>query len=529
MELNNLEQLFPDDNISILKRAIKYQEKFQLTYENLKCLNPDCKHLRKWQNVISGFYYTCGSQNCKEIMKTTIKNKKTEKIINTNLEKYGVTSTAKLESTKEKAKETCLKKYGVIAPGQLESTKEKAKETCLKKYGVTSISKLESTIKKRNLTYFNKTGYIHNSLHPNYKNNHNIKYINNYINWDKKDFWLNNFFIIDDIDITKKYFDKFKAMLYFQTTSSPLYKQLKKLEINYNKVKRFSLKEKIISSFLDNLGIKYITNTKEIINPLELDIYIPEYKIAIEFNGIYWHSYCPNIATNLKQQDLYYNKNRHLIKTKECQKQGIKLFHIFENEWDKKEDIWKSVLSNALGKSKKLGARKCSIQIVPKKDIRPFLEQNHLQGYGNSPIAYGLYHNNELVSIMTFVKVENKQEYELKRFCNKIGYNVQGAASRLLKVFRNNYSGIVKSYANRRWSDGNLYRQIGFKEIGISIPNHFYWKNNIYEFIPRQTFQKHKLEKLFSNFDSTKTAIDNVINNGYNIIWDSGNYIFKIP
>jgi hypothetical protein len=513
MEINSLLIKYPNINDSLLKKIIKYEDKFSFTIENLSCSNPNCKNIKKWHNSILGFAPTCGNDLCKKLNYINAAKKGKE----TYFQKTGYNKPSQNPEVKAKTKNTYFQKTGYLNPAQNPECKTKAKENNLKKYGVEYTSQIPETRQKAKNTNLKK----YNTSHQ--KNSH----ILNYDKWYDREFWIKTF-------INNEYFDNEACMSFFNCTKDTVNLKIIELEIFRKKVKGQSKAEKEIIEFIKTIypDIILIQNTKEIINPLELDIYIPEYKIAIEFNGIYWHSYCPNNAISEKQNNLNFCKNRHLIKTKECQKQGIKLFHIFENEWldSIKQNIWKSVISNALGKSKKLGARKCSIQIVPKKDIRPFLEQNHLQGYGNSPIAYGLYYNNELVSIMTFVKNENKNSvWKLNRFCNKIDYNVQGAASRLLKVFQKQYTGSIISYANRRWSNGNLYRQIGFKEIGISIPNYFYCDLNksINLLYSRQTFQKHKLENKLVRFDINKTELENCIDNNYSIIWDSGNIIFK--
>lgn len=71
--------------------------------------------------------------------------------------------------------------------------------------------------------------------------------------------------------------------------------------------------EIFLETFLKNNKIEYLRKNKTIIKPLELDFYIPSENIAIEFNGIYWHSE----ITGQK------NKNYHLNKTELCEKQGI--------------------------------------------------------------------------------------------------------------------------------------------------------------------------------------------------------------
>ena len=172
---------------------------------------------------------------------------------------------------------------------------------------------------------------------------------------------------------------------------------------------------------------------------------MPHKKLAIEFDGLYWHS-----------EETGKNKNYHLNKTELCEKQEIQLIHIFENEWLTKQDIVKSRLKNLLGIYDKIVySRKCEIKEVDSKISKKFQDEYHIQGSVNSKISLGLYYQNKLISLMTFGKCrfDKKHEWELLRFCNKLGYHIPGSASKLLKYFEKTYKPIsLVSYADRRWS-----------------------------------------------------------------------------
>ena len=265
-----------------------------------------------------------------------------------------------------------------------------------------------------------------------------------------------------------------------------------------------------------------ITNNEVLINDrslgFELDIYIPEKKLAIEFNGIFWHS-----------QDKK-GKNYHKNKTDGCNGKGIQLLHIFENEWadENKKEIWKSVIRNKLGiYEKKIGARKTKLGYVSKNESDIFLEENHLQGSCNSSYQLGLY-DDGLICLMTFGKSRYNKgaEWELLRFVSKKGYKVIGGASKLLKYFRNKYSGKIISYANKRWSNGDLYEKIGFDYIHDSSPNYFYYKNGSLILESRIKYQKHKLKNILDVYDEKLSESKNMENNGYNSIYDSGNKVY---
>jgi len=187
------------------------------------------------------------------------------------------------------------------------------------------------------------------------------------------------------------------------------------------------------------------------------------------------------------------------------------------------------MINHKLHNNISIGARKCIIKEVNTSEAKSFCELNHLQGYVNSKIKIGLYYNNELVSLMTFGKprMNKHYDYELLRMCNKKGYNIQGAFSKLLKYFEKTYKpDSLISYANRRWSTGNVYEKNGFTFSHNSPPNMFWFnKNKILK--NRFNFQKHKLKNI-KNFEYNEklTVDENMFNNGYRVIYDCGNKVY---
>lgn len=263
-------------------------------------------------------------------------------------------------------------------------------------------------------------------------------------------------------------------------------------------------------------------NYRSILNDnKELDIYLPSAKLAFEFDGLYWH--------NERNQP---SKSYHLSKTEECLSKGIQLVHIFEDEWIYKKDIVKSRILNLLGKSDRIYARKCEIRNVSPSTARLFLNNNHIQGFCSSAYRYGLYYNGELVSLMTF---GNKRKnlgsksinghYELLRFCNKLNTTVIGGASRLFKHFIKEVKPIeIVSYADRRWSNGNLYEKLGFTLTHKSQPSYFYVINDKRE--NRFKYRKDALVK--EGYDSNKTEHEIMLERGIYRIYDCGCLVYDI-
>ena len=283
--------------------------------------------------------------------------------------------------------------------------------------------------------------------------------------------------------------------------------------------------EQSIISFLKQYVDDVIENDRSLISPYELDVVLPKYNIAIEYCGLYWHS-------ELSGKD----KNYHLNKFISCEEKGYRLITIFEDELVNSKQIIFSKLKNILGIEdggvKRIFARKCYIKELDLKTTSSFCNSNHLQGYAGSNIRLGLFFDNELTSVMTFSKPSiakggknRKGAWELQRFCSKINHTVVGGASKLLKYFERNYEWQeIFSYADRRWSYGNVYNKLNFELVGHTKPNYWYLRkqSRIHRFALRKMKDDPK--------DQTEWEIRK--SQGWNRIWDCGNlkYVkYKMP
>jgi hypothetical protein len=278
-----------------------------------------------------------------------------------------------------------------------------------------------------------------------------------------------------------------------------------------------SIEEKNILTFIESMGVKCIPNDRSVLGDKELDIYLPDYNIAIEYNGLYWHS------------EEYVDNEYHLNKSNKCLEKNVRLIHIFEDEWLHKKEIVKSRIINILNLTpKKIYGRKCVIKEVDSNVARNFINENHIQGYVNSSIKIGLFYDNNLVSIMTLGKTRNilkskgeEGEYEILRFCNKLNTTIIGGASKIFNYFLKTYKPKkVISYSDKRWSIGNLYNKLNFKLENTSKPNYFYLINKKRE--TRYKYQKHKLKSLGLLTNPSLSAVDNMKINGFYRIFDCG-------
>lgn len=263
-----------------------------------------------------------------------------------------------------------------------------------------------------------------------------------------------------------------------------------------------------VINLLNNHGINYVTGNKTILgNQYELDIWIPDYNVAIEINGLYTHSVYAG------KKDVGY----HNMKLSRAQAAGIKLLQFWEDDICNKIDVVESIiLNNCVMSSIKLDARKLTVSNISFKDLSNFCKDNHLQGIpGNNTKGIGLFNGNELVSVIGYV--ENKKCTVIIRFCSLLNHNIRGGFGRLCKQVPGT---VLKTYSSNDISNGNLYYKTGF--VMESERKSDMWYTDYKILINRQKFMKSKLNKLFANFDPIKTEIENMIYNGYDVVYKSG-------
>jgi hypothetical protein len=271
--------------------------------------------------------------------------------------------------------------------------------------------------------------------------------------------------------------------------------------------------QKGISKFIrEELGIINIDyDTKKIITPKEIDIYLPDFKFGIELNGMYWH-----------KED----KIRHLEKLNLCIDKGIKLVQFWDYEWLFKTDICKSIIRSNLGLNDRIYARKCKIVELSVSQYEEFMNINHLQGYAAASIKIGLEYEGEIVSCISFSKPRGKYnklkyDWELVRYANKLNTNVIGGFSRLFKYC--NLNNII-SYCDKMRFDGSMYEQSGFSRIEDTVVGYSYFKGYIVK--SREYLQNKKLSKNLTIYDENLSPRENIFNNGWRKIYNCGNSVW---
>jgi hypothetical protein len=524
---------------------ISFKEKVYLCLNKISiiptCKNPNCQNRVKFRNSTLGYRDYCSTKcissdpNIKKIKenkslenfgtKTPAESKSIkEKIIHTNQIRYGGNSAMSSDKVQEKSSQTLIKNWGVSNPSKsvdilqkriqsfknnIEQYKESYKKTSNEKYGVDH-PWMKIEIHKKTVDFFYK----------NYRERIESKLNDRFIFKDfKKDISTNLQFHCKECQkdfeiLTHQFYYRINSNISICTNCYPISKNA---SISQLEVMKF-----IESNYTDEI----ISDCKSIINPYEIDIYLPKLQIGFEFNGVWWHSE--------KFKNNSYHQKKHLF----AENQNIGLYCIWEDDWNTKREICQSFILNKLGKTKtKIWARKCNIRKVSYNDSREFLINNHFQGDCKSSVRLGLYFDNELVSLMTFSKLRlplqrmksNRKDnyYELTRFSNKINTNVVGGASKILKYFISEYSpDSLETYSDNSISNGDLYQKLGFTYQHTSKPGYWYVIDGIRSH--RFNWRKQKLVKL--GHDPNKTEEEIMTELGYYRVYNAGNkkWILKL-
>jgi len=508
---------------------IKKSGKITISKVNSFC-SRSCDNKSRYKNTsyVEKIKNTWGSKSEEELKKISDKRK------NTSLERYGIENPAntvearqlkKIYYNSKEWKDVCMRntqtnieKYGVKSKTQLPEIKEKIKKSWSKK----TQKEKKDINNKRISTNTEKYG---TSVYPNPKNYLKIKRKIVLDNWNEK-------LCKWKIKITKYSSEKVSFSCgnclgdwsSYRTTTNNLVNSDVCICPNCNS-EYFEIVEKSGVSNLEKELTEYVKkvydgnileNTPIPNSRKTIDIYLPDLRIGIEFNGLYWHGEFNKPS-----------KTYHKDKKKLCKENNILLINIWEDDWRERQDIVKSLISNKLGVTKKkIGARCCEIRIVSHKESKDFLIENHLQGYCNSSIRLGLYHNNCLVTLVTFGKSRNKKnEIELLRFCSKLNCVVMGGFSKLLSHFLKTYEfEKLMSYANGDISNGNVYVKNGFNFVGETVVG-YYWAYRNSKF-NRFKFRKQKLVE--QGFPNTMTEVQIMHSRGYYRIYDCGNEIYEL-
>jgi predicted Zn-ribbon and HTH transcriptional regulator len=460
------------------------------------------------RNMVKDFYETMDEVKHQAI---TLKRKKTSR------EKYGTDAPSQSDAIKEKTAQTCLERYGTRSPTQNPQVLEKSKQTCLKNWGV--------EWPQQNPDIFERTVAVFEDRYQSRRpaQNPQVRDQLRTIRRDEGyDILLERYPLLMPMFSRQHYVDSAMHVLlpWKCRECDHEFEQAKIGQIEIRcpicSPKKESWGERAIRQFLKQHGVEFEQYNRKIIAPKELDFFIADHNLAIEFNGIWTHRYHESAITD---------KRYHQNKWNTTHQQGIKLIQIWEHELLMKPLIVWDRLSHALGfKQEKIAARKCVIQSLKSMASREFFNTNHLQGWQPAAHTYALVSDGKVVAAASFSRSRfgKKAQWELVRYASVMGTQVQGGLGRLLKHAQTQiaFTSLV-SYANLNWGRGNVYETLGFDLDSISQPNYWYFRGDR-EVHNRLKFQKHKIVgKAQGNSESEIAA-----NMGYSRFYDAGNAVW---
>ena len=459
-----------------------------------------------------------------------------DKIKQTNIKKYGAEYPQQNEKIKQKSKDTCLKnfgvehalqnkdilkktqqkseeRYGTKFPIQLEKFKKKVKSTNLKKYGIEnflSSKEVQEKIKQTNIEKYGvENCFANEEIQEKIKQTNIEKYGTPFPSCSK---------LVQE-KTKQTNIEKYGVENCF--SSKLIQEKIKQTNIEkYGTpfpIHKFGKTQTQITEWLNSYGFNFKSDY-EVLEGKELDLYDSDKKIAIEYCGLYWHN---------ENSPEPRGKNYHYEKYKKCKKNRIQLLTIFDDEWKNKKEIIESVILSKIGIfQKRIYARKCKVEKISKKDMNVFCDENHIQGKNLlSLVCFGLFHENELVGVVDLGRHHRKNDKDslvLTRLCFKKGFQIVGGSSKLfsacIEYCKNNHIKNIISWSDNRWSDGKVYKNIGFTLESELKPDYYYvdTKN------PKKRISKQSQKKSNSNCPENMTELEWAKSRELSRIWDCG-------
>jgi hypothetical protein len=425
-----------------------------------------------------------------------------EKTKKTLQEKYNVEEIHQIPGIKEKMRENSRKKWGTDHPRQNAEIIQQTKETNLERYGHSCSLHSKDASEKTKQTMLQRFGvenYFQNKENQHAINEQRLQTLG-YKNAKQSHLSketltiLQNKELFTEVAKGKSYervADLLKTSANTVATYATKYQICDQMKLGYGSAKQDELYD-----WLTSLEEMVITNSRKIIHPLELDIYLPNRHLAIEFNGIFHHT-----EKSGKKIPSY-----HRIKYEKTLEKGIKLIQVCSTDYRHNKPIVENIILKNLGKLVELDFN----IIVQKIDIKTanfFLSETHLTPslLTDEHICFGFIHENKLIQLMVFNETY-PTEYAITHFATKLGISYSLGKEMLLNTFKEEFSPTkITHHSNLSYFTGKSFTNLGFTKIFETAPNFQY------------TNYKKKFDQLPDGSDETK----------YDKIWDCGQAVWE--
>lgn len=518
--VEKIENLVQDPDLNVNQKASLLRKGL---YERPVC--KICTKKRVSLGGRKGFLETCEDKTCKKELRSIINKQSSkkidwkdmkEKISATSMEKYGVDHPLKSQEIRERQLDTIEKKWGKRHALQNKELQDKRKKTCENRHQTldffhnenakaTNLERYGNEIPMRNSTVANKVsrGVIETKTAALIEKLSSFK--------------------IEVIEIDSTYCS-YKCISCGKETSKATRQYVNIItKLGQTPCEKCNPRNSFRSGF-ENEVFEFVRNCTELeihmnrkyIKGREVDIIIPELKLAIDCNGVYWHS------------EIYRAGNHHIEKKKVIESQGYKFIQIWEDDWRSplKNEIVKSRILNLLGGSQKTGARKyvlCNRDYSIK--LKDFLDQNHLQGFFPATEYITLEKDGQIYALASFRSSRDGMKHELSRYCLLKGHSISGVLERFISHFKKNKTGLLFSYADLDWSSlemHNTYDRVGFSRKRTTSPGYFWLVGGIR--VNRHVFMRHKLRDIKPG----ETEVDYMHSRGYYRVYNSGNLYYEM-
>lgn len=436
------------------------------------------------------------------------------KIETTCLERYGVVAGCVAPAALKKQKATNRIRYGTDKPFQSPEIQQKVRET-VSRFGVTSTALLPNVAATQAATNIDRYGaakpFQSLDIQQKVTNTHAEKY-------GVKRFSMSTvpqsaYQTLNDRStmmflhhVEKQTLGAIGDSIGVSDVTVGTYMKSHGIETRYFMI---SAGEQQVAQLLTDVGVEQVRrNVRDVIDRYELDIYLPDHQLAIEFCGLYWHG-------ENRGKDRWYHRNKYL----KCRQQGIQLITMYDYEWNARKTIVQNKLRTIIHKTNTpcVYARNCVVEQLNRQQKENFFDSYHIQGSGPGSVNYGLFYEGRLVAAITFILSD--KEVILNRYATST--RVVGGFTKLLTHFQRNHSWKrIISFADLRWSTGALYERTGFTLEAELPPDYAYIVGN--QPMHKFAFRHKSLAKKLSNYDSTLTEWENMKAHGYDRIWDCG-------
>ena len=270
-----------------------------------------------------------------------------------------------------------------------------------------------------------------------------------------------------------------------------------------------SAEKEVVSYLCKLLGEEKIkTQVRSILKRQELDIYIPEHKVAIEYNGVYWHS-----------EKAGKDRNYHFEKWKSCQDLGIRLIQIWEDQWLENPELVKRMIAQSLGKTPNLNPEKLVTELSAEKALSFFLLNSfNTKVTGNIKLALKVAESGDIAAVIVLKR--QKEGLCIVNFAS-IDKPAEDLKTLLLYVEKTYSPAFVAAIIDNCTGESTFFAKSGFTCAGRRPLDYRYSKNK--QRVPRKeyTIERFKTDPALK-FEINLSERELADLNGLNRIWDAG-------